>query len=108
MEEFELLQMQSDQIKDELDVMFSTKEITEATYNKNITSLAYEFALHGFSEDCILMLLNIKGNYFMGDAATHMEEDESYFKKCVFIFEILSFLGYVPYDILATQKEGKA
>lgn len=108
MEEFELLQMQSDQIKDELDTMLATKEITEQTYNKNITSLAYEFALNGFSEDCILMMLNIKGNYFVGDAVVHMDADEAYYKKCIFIFEILSFLGYVPYDILATQKEGKA
>lgn len=42
-DQFQLLSLQADQIKAELDSMLLNKEITEARYNKDITSLAYEF-----------------------------------------------------------------
>ncbi len=45
---FVLLNMQADQIKYELDIMLESDEITEDQYNKDLTSLAYEFALNRF------------------------------------------------------------
>jgi hypothetical protein len=105
---FEMLNMQASYIKSELDYMFETKQITEDNYNKDIVSLAYEYALNRFAEDCLKMLFNIKNNYFKLRAQDHFKEDAIYFAKCSLIFEVLSFVGKVPYDILCTQKLAKA
>ncbi len=43
---FQILNLQANHIKEELDAMLTSKEITEDTYNKNITMLAYEFAVN--------------------------------------------------------------
>lgn len=66
------------------------------------------FGVHGFPEDCLAMLLNIKGNYFHIDAVNHCNEDQEFFRKCFLIFEVLNWVGYVDYDIMCTQKEAKA
>ncbi len=105
---FELFELQSKQIKNDLDDMLMNREISEDHYNKNLTILAYEYAINGCSDDCILLLLDLKGDYFNSAAILHFEEDPGFFGKCSLIFEVLAFVGHVPYDILTTQKEGKA
>ena len=53
------------------------------------------------------MLLNTTEDYFNKVAVEHFS-DEEFFVKCTLIFEVLSHVGYVPFDIMVTQKEAKA
>jgi hypothetical protein len=105
---FEVLSMQADIIKEDLDKMLMDKTIGEDEYNKNISALAYEYAINGFPDDCILMLLSLKGDYFQGDGIRHFKEDEAFFSKCYVMFEVLSFVGHVPPDAFCTQATAKA
>ena len=104
----ELLDIQSNYVKSELDKKLASHQISEPEYNKNITILAYEYALYGMPEDCLKMLEFIKSDYFNNKAIEHFEQDDEYFNKAVLIFEVLSFIGHIPYDIECTQSEAKA
>lgn len=53
------------------------------------------------------MLLNVSDGYFQKISIEHLK-DEVYYNKCVLILEILSHVGYAPYDLMCTQKEAKA
>ncbi len=100
---FEVLSMQSEMIKESLNKMLSDNSITEAEYNKNITSLAYEYAINGFPDDCVLTLLLLKGDYFQQSGIQHFKDDDTFFSKCYVILEVLNFIGYVPNDAFCTQ-----
>ncbi len=63
--------------------------------------------LIGFVDDCLLMLLNTTASYFNKSAVEHFK-DEAYFTKCVLIFEVLSHVGYIDYDIMCNQPQGLA
>lgn len=104
----EVLMMQVEHIKDALDSMFKEGKMDENSYNKEISLLSYELAINGFPEECMKMLFNIKNDYFKNEAVRHFEQDEEFFSKCSILFEVLSYAGKVPYDILTTQKEGQA
>ncbi len=105
---FYLLNIQADHVKAELDNMLVQKKITEDDYNMNITSLAYEYAINGFMDDCLIMLLNVRSNYFNNAAISKFKEDDIFFNKCQIMFELLAYVGKVPYDIMTTQKEAQA
>jgi hypothetical protein len=105
---FDLLALQADDIKYELDRMLDAKEITPEEYSKNIVLLAYEYAVNGYAEECIQMLTHVTEGYFSEHSFKHFNEDEIYFIKSNTIFEILDYAGFVNYDILATQKEASA
>ncbi len=100
---FEVLAMQSDMIKESLDKMLVDRSITEDDYNKNIASLAYEYAINGFPDDCVLTLLFLKGDYFQGAGIQHFKDDEDFFSKCYVILEVLNFIGHVPNDAFCNQ-----
>lgn len=108
LDEFQILALQIDILKKELDDNHANEQISDEDYNKQIAILAYQFAINKFPDECLEMLLNIKGDYFKKEAVKHFKEDESFFNQCSFIFEILSFLNFVPYDIMATQSAAKA
>ncbi len=108
LELFELLLMQADIVKEDLDRLSTEKSISDAEYNKNISILAYEYGINGFPDDCLLMLMNLKGDYFQEDAIQHFKDDESFFSKCYLMFEVLNFIGHVPGDAFATQPIAKA
>lgn len=108
LDNFKVLNMQVNHIKEELDYMLNNKQMSEEDYNKNIVLLAYEYSINGFPDDCLLMLLNTTPNYFNKIAPTQFKEDEVYFTKCTLIFEVLAHIGYTPYDIMCNQPEAKA
>jgi hypothetical protein len=95
------------QLKQQLDEMLDRGEISLNDYDKGIVNLSYHYALNGLADDCLLMLAYTSYDYFSKYAVAHMD-DEEYHSKCDLIFEVLSLTGHAPYNILATQKEGKA
>ncbi len=94
----------NDMLKEQLDMAFNERIIDEDEYNKSIAELSYLYAINGFPDDCILMLMNLKGDYFQDIGIQHFKEDNEFFSKCYVILEVLNFIGYVPFDALATQK----
>lgn len=108
LDEFQMLSLQVNDIKSSLDEQFEKNEITEAEYNKNIVKLSYEYAINGYHQDCLLMLMNSTEDYFKRYAEQDFMADEAYFQKATLVFEILSLVGYTPFDLSCTQKEAQA
>lgn len=107
LDDFNVLNNQIKSIKADLDDDLIKSVINLDSYNRSITILAYEMAIGGYPDDCLLMLMNIKDDYFNKAAIQHFKDDE-FFRKAVLIFEVLSFMGKVEYQVLATQKQGEA
>lgn len=105
---YKLLSTQIKQVKIDLDISLNNKELSEPEYNKNIVELAYEYVLNGFPDDCLLMLVNLKSDYFATQAIIDFDEDHLFLRKCSFIFEVLAYVGHVPFEALCTQPVGKA
>jgi hypothetical protein len=81
--------------------------ISDCEYDKGLISLSYEYFLHGHIEDGLMVLCEVKDEYFAKTMVEHLEDLE-FNKKCLFIFDILDWKGFIPYNTLATQKPGKA
>ena len=107
-DEDNLLNLHNNSAKEDLDEMLEAGLISEDQYNKIIVTLAYDYALNGNSDECLLMLINIKSDYFKKEALDHFKDDQEFFDKCIFLFEVLTYLGHIEYDVLATQPLGKA
>lgn len=108
LDDFQIIALQINNLKKELDEALSNELLSDEDYNKRITKLSYQYAINGFPDECLVMLLNIRGDYFKKVAVSHFIEDNDFYHECSFIFEILSFVDHIPYDILATQASAKA
>lgn len=100
--------LQNKQAKEDLDNLLKDGKITEDYYNKGIIYIAYDYAINGMADDCMLVLMNLSPNFLTSIEVDDNFEKSDFFKKCAFILEILDFTGYTSFDMTATQKEGKA
>lgn len=97
-------------LKQELEYALKDKIITEDEYSRSISELAYVFAINGQPEDCIIMLANVKNDYFKNAAIQHFRQDSGFHNRCSTVLEIFEYCGWVDsnYEILATQPKGRA
>lgn len=73
-----------------------------------MVDLAYEAAFQGFVSDSLYLLMNIDPLYFKEQCIKDFESDAEYFKKGIFLFEILKYNEWAEEYIEYTQKEAQA
>jgi hypothetical protein len=95
-------------LKEELETQLNKNQINEDTYNISIVDLCYRYILKGLADYSVNLLLYTKPDYFNNNAIKHMKEDQIFYDKCMFIFEILNHLGYIPSNAFVNQGEAKA
>lgn len=98
----------NEMLKEQLDIAYSDEVINDGEYNKALSEIGYLYAINGLTDDCLLTLVNLKGDYFQGLAIQHFKEDELFFSKCFLMFEVLNFIGHAPYDAFCTQSIAEA
>ncbi len=108
MDDLEILKLQADNVKSELDLMLDKGDITELDYYKQIIGLSYLFCINGCPDDGFEMLMNVPEDFFRSEAEAQLEVDKQFFAQCLLIHEVMGLAGYLPYDTMATQQEAKA
>lgn len=93
-----------DQIRSDLDSCV----ITEQEFNRKVLNLSYELALKGFDQDALILFLETDVGYFDKEFVEHLNLDEMFHRKCIFLYELFKYLNYIDWPVDATQKEALA
>jgi hypothetical protein len=91
-----------------LDSDLNKNKISKMAHSKGLCSLVYEYSISGFIDESINLYLTISKNYIQDKLHEDLMSDNEFFIKMNTWFELVSYAGHVPYDIMATQKGATA
>lgn len=97
-----------DQILQDFYADLLAKRITVEQYYKKIITLSYELALKDRASEALIIFINVDPAYYDHWCIKHFEEDNEFFKKCVFLFELFEYNTWAELVVEATQKPASA
>lgn len=109
MTELEKVQARVWPVQREMEAMVVDGKLTEDLYRKGLVMLAYEYAVAGFPEEAMILVLQIPSEYFKTVAPKHMREDVQYYQRASQTYRILTDCGLIPFHFnIIPQATAKA
>lgn len=90
-------------VRKQLGEAVKASKISLDVYHRTLVQLAYEYAVAGYADETLFMVMDITPSYFKGAATRHMAEDAKFHKQATTVAEVLTSTGLFP-----TQKAARA
>ncbi len=82
---------------------FQGAKIPKELYFKSLIQLSYEYAVAGYADETLSLVLQVPADYFRSVSARHMDEDPKFYAQAHLIADVLNQVHLLP-----TQKAANA
>lgn len=72
---------------------FKTKAISKDAYFKGLLQIAYEYAVAGYADETLSVVLGIEPTYFRSVSSDQMVDDPQFHKQAEVVAEVLAATG---------------
>lgn len=90
-------------IQRQLHTAFKSGQIPKELFYKSLIKLAYEFAVAGYADEALILVMSVPPDYFKTSSTAEIEADKEYYNKAQVVAEVLRETHLLP-----TQKVANA